>query len=62
MQIHGGEAMYSTEVDSNDDHRIAMCLAITGTKIKDGLVIKNAESVTKSYKNFWEDLEKLVTH
>ena len=62
MQIHGGEGMYSAEVDSNDDHRIAMCLAITGTKIKDGLVIKNAESVTKSYKNFWEDFEQLVTH
>jgi 3-phosphoshikimate 1-carboxyvinyltransferase len=62
MKIHGGKELYSAEVDSNKDHRIAMCLAITGTKIKGGLVIKNAESVTKSYKNFWEDLEKLVTH
>jgi len=62
MKIYGGTEMYSAEVDSNMDHRIAMCLAITGTKIKDGLVIKNAGSVTKSYKNFWEDLEKLITH
>ena len=59
MIIHGGMALHSTEVDSNHDHRIAMCLAIAGTKIKGGLTIKNAEAVSKSYPEFWEHFDQL---
>ena len=59
MTIHGGTILYSAEVDSNHDHRIAMCLAIVGTKINGGLTIRNAEAVSKSYPEFWEHFDQL---
>lgn len=62
LKIYGGAELHSAEVDSNKDHRIAMSLAIVATKVKGGLIVKNAASVAKSYKNFWEDFESLITH
>lgn len=59
MIIHGGVPLKSAEVDSNNDHRIAMCLAIAATKIKNGLSIHGAKAVSKSYPQFWNDLESL---
>lgn len=44
--------------DSHDDHRVAMALAPLSLKI--GTVeIENAEAVSKSYPNFWDDLSKI---
>ncbi len=60
MHILGGGELLSAEVSSHNDHRIAMCLAIVGTKINGGLIIGNSESVNKSYPSFWEDLEMLI--
>lgn len=42
------------ELDSYNDHRIAMSFAIAGARIP-GLIIKNAGCVDKSYPNFWRD-------
>ena len=58
MRIVGGEPRHA-EVDSHDDHRIAMSLAITGLRLNEPLVIKNRECVAKSYPSFFEDLESL---
>jgi len=38
-----------------------MCLAIAGTKIENGIEIENAEAVSKSYPEFWEHLELLIS-
>lgn len=46
-------------VDSHNDHRIAMCLAVVGLFTKNELVISNAEAVNKSYPRFWDDLHRL---
>ena len=43
-------------VNSFNDHRIAMSLAIIATVIEDGLIIEGAESVSKSYPTFFADL------
>ena len=59
MIIHGGTKLTSTEVDSHNDHRIAMCLAIAGTKIDGEMIISGAEAVSKSYPGFWDDFEKM---
>tara|TARA_R110002072_G_scaffold282761_1_gene445858 strand:- start:83067 stop:84317 length:1251 start_codon:yes stop_codon:yes gene_type:complete len=59
MIIHGGQLLHSAEVDSHNDHRIAMALAIVGTKTKGGITINNAEAVAKSYPEFWTDLDAL---
>ena len=45
------------EIDTYNDHRIAMCFAILGTKIGN-LSIKNADVVNKSFPNFWQELSK----
>ena len=45
-------------IDTYDDHRMAMSFAVAGTKI-DGVVIKDAECVNKTYPGFFRDLERL---
>ena len=45
------------EIDTYNDHRIAMCFAILGAKIGN-LKINNSEVVNKSFPNFWNELEK----
>lgn len=42
-------------VDSAGDHRIAMSAAIAATICTDPVIIKNAESVEKSYPDFFKD-------
>ncbi len=37
-----------------NDHRIAMCFAVAGTRIP-GVIIDNPDCVGKSYPNFWKD-------
>jgi 3-phosphoshikimate 1-carboxyvinyltransferase len=58
MRIIGGEP-HAADVDSHDDHRIAMSLAITALRLAEPLNIKNRECVSKSYPSFFEDLELL---
>lgn len=55
MLIHGGTKLANTEVDSHNDHRIAMCLAIAGAKLEGEMIISGAEAVSKSYPSFWDD-------
>lgn len=54
-----GSTPIAAEVDSHDDHRIAMSLAITGLRIEQGLTIRHSECVAKSYPTFFEDIESL---
>lgn len=58
MRIVGGEPT-PHDVDSHDDHRIAMSLAITALRMEEPIKIKNRESVAKSYPSFFEDIESL---
>jgi 3-phosphoshikimate 1-carboxyvinyltransferase len=50
--------MHGADVESYNDHRIAMSLALIGLKVP-GVVIKNPGCVAKTYPGFWQDLEKL---
>ncbi len=59
MIVIGNSILNSAVVDSKNDHRIAMSLAIIGTTIEGGIEIQNAEAVTKSYPEFWNDLEQV---
>ncbi len=60
MHIFGGTLLKRADVDSHNDHRIAMCLGITGTLIEEGITIHGAEAVAKSYPSFWDDFNELV--
>ena len=46
-------------VDSFNDHRIAMSAAIAASVCSEPVIIKNAESVNKSYPDFFEDYKNL---
>jgi 3-phosphoshikimate 1-carboxyvinyltransferase len=45
-------------VDTYNDHRMAMSLALVGLKVP-GVVINDPGCVAKTYPDFWQDLEKL---
>jgi 3-phosphoshikimate 1-carboxyvinyltransferase len=45
-------------VQTYDDHRLAMSLALVGLRV-DGVVIDNPACVAKTYPGFFEDLERL---
>jgi len=47
------------EVDSHNDHRIAMMAAIAATRCDRPITVLEAQCVAKSYPDFWEDYEKL---
>ncbi|MED7789247.1 3-phosphoshikimate 1-carboxyvinyltransferase [Francisella sp. 19X1-34] len=47
------------EVDSHNDHRIAMSLALLGLK-NDGVVINNAEAVSKTCPDYFDRMRTLV--
>jgi 3-phosphoshikimate 1-carboxyvinyltransferase len=53
------ESLKGGIVDSFGDHRIAMCAAIAATKSTDSVTINKAESVEKSYPEFFSDYIRL---
>ncbi len=58
MRVEGGE-IQSARVNSHNDHRIAMSLAVAALRCDDMIKIDDSEAVSKSYPNFFEDLESL---
>jgi 3-phosphoshikimate 1-carboxyvinyltransferase len=50
--------LHGTAVETYDDHRMAMSLALIGLRVP-GVVIQNPGCVAKTYPGFWDDLERL---
>jgi len=57
--IKGKESLKGGTVDSWNDHRIAMALAIASIRCKEPVIITNSDSVKKSYPNFFEHFSML---
>lgn len=55
LVIEGQSSLAGGRVESWNDHRIAMALAIAGMRCREPLVIAGSEAVNKSYPNFWAD-------
>lgn len=53
MKIYGTGKLHGAEVYSHHDHRIAMCLGIAASIADGETILTNAESVSKSYPDFW---------
>lgn len=49
-------------VDSFNDHRIAMMVAMASLACEAPIVLTNAQAVGKSYPDFWETFRKAVKH
>ncbi len=62
LVIHGDRNLTTsgraTEIETYNDHRIAMAFFLAGLKIP-GIKIRNQNCVTKSFPNFWEIWENL---
>ncbi len=57
--INGKNQLNGGEVDSWNDHRIAMSLAIASLRCKNDVIIKDSSCINKSYPTFWQDFKKL---
>lgn len=58
MTIHPPEKLRHADIDTYDDHRMAMSFALAGMRVS-GIRIRNVECVSKTYPTFFSDLEKL---
>lgn len=52
------EVLPDTQIETYNDHRMAMSFAPAAV-IMPGIIIKNAEVVSKSYPGFWKDLQSV---
>ena len=60
MVIHGVGKLSGAAVESHDDHRIAMAMAVAGLAASGDTVIHGAEDASVSYPTFWEHLATLT--
>ena len=58
MRIRGGK-IRSGVVESHNDHRMAMALAVAGLLSDGEVTIKDAACVAKSYPQFFDDLDRI---
>ncbi|MCP4747555.1 MAG: 3-phosphoshikimate 1-carboxyvinyltransferase [Desulfobacteraceae bacterium] len=59
LRVTGGSAK-GTDIETYDDHRIAMSFAVAGLKVP-GIKIEDEHCVNKSFPNYWEVFEALYT-
>ena len=52
------QPLHGAEIETYNDHRIAMSFAVAGLRVE-GIVIKNPLCVTKSFPKFWDEFKKL---
>ncbi|HRP53918.1 MAG TPA: hypothetical protein PLI97_10485, partial [Fluviicola sp.] len=62
MHVHGTGVLHGARVFSHKDHRIAMSLAIAATCALGTTIIEDAQAVSKSYPEFWEQLKQLKSN
>ena len=58
VAIRGGD-VHGAQIDPHNDHRIAMSFAILAQVAKGETTIMNPECVSKSYPEFWAEIEKI---
>ncbi len=59
MVIYGVDKLHGGIVDSHNDHRVAMSLAMVSLIINEDLKILNAGCVSKSFPSFWNEFRRL---
>ncbi len=59
LLIVGQNSLFGASVDSFNDHRIAMSVAVAASICTGEISLSGAQAVTKSYPRFWDDMRKL---
>jgi len=54
LEIEGGHNLHGAEIETYNDHRMAMCFAVLGSVIA-GIKILNPDCVNKTYPEFWKE-------
>ena len=60
MIIHGRDTLRGGRVESHNDHRIAMALAVAGLISEEGATINNSHCVTVSFPDFFDILDRMI--
>ena len=60
LEIQGGATLSGTEVDSFNDHRIAMSLAVAALRASGSTQVQRAEAAAVSYPPFAQTLGQLA--
>jgi 3-phosphoshikimate 1-carboxyvinyltransferase len=59
LHIDGNPAaLHGAEIDTYDDHRMAMCFGMAGARLP-GIRIREPDCVAKTYPSFWDDLRHI---
>ncbi len=53
LVIHGGDGYRGSEIETYDDHRIAMCFAVASLRVP-GIKVLDPDCVGKSFPEFWD--------
>ncbi len=57
--VVGTNKLSGGKLNTYNDHRMAMALAIASTRCEDNVIIDNKNCVSKSYPKFWEDFSNI---
>lgn len=60
MTIHGGKPLHGADINTHNDHRLAMCFAIAALAAEGTTRILDDACVGISYPTFFSDLQKLL--
>ena len=62
LVVTGASSLSGGEVDSANDHRIAMSAAVAALACRNPVILHGAQAVNKSYPAFWDDYRRLGGH
>ena len=62
LVVTGVSVLSGGEVDSANDHRIAMSAAVAALACRKPVILHGAQAVNKSYPAFWDDYRRLGGH
>ena len=59
MIVNGGKGLTGANVDSYDDHRVAMALTVAGLFAKGETKVRDAQCASVSFPRFFELMNKI---
>lgn len=59
LTIYPVQQYQAANIHTYDDHRVAMAFSLIGL-ISDGVAIEDPECVSKSFPNYWQELERFI--
>ena len=59
MIVHGGKPLKGAEVESYDDHRVAMAMTVAGLFCEGEMRVNNAECASVSFPGFFEKMNAI---